>query len=225
MKTTNDVLRISGALLLLALAGCVPGAAYHAYEAGGDSFSLNDKYLRVDPLDYPVFAMRQGRDAPENPDSSMTKMGEKRPLLKTSDRWEITHAFNGKYLAYSKAYDVEYCVFKVSRSGINFGQRVAASPDLPPTPKKNMKIAEDLCGPKGNGDSSNIYIYLRSSGEAYGWQFLRNPKRWLFASDKVSWFRVVDYGDWSGQPWFECVERCEKLVNMVERKSSGSDKD
>ncbi|MFC3607494.1 hypothetical protein [Stutzerimonas tarimensis] len=216
MKTTKDILKISGALLILAVMGCVPEAAYHVYETERDSFALNDKYLRVDPLDYPVFAIRQERDAPMDPDSSMAKVGEKRPPLKPSDRWEITHAFNGKYLAYSKDYDFEYCVYIKSRTLISLAQRNAAWPDLPPTSKKDLQAAERLCGPKGNGERSNMYIYLRPNGEAYGWQPLRNPKRHLFASDKVSWFREVGSGDWSGQPWFECVDRCEKLVNMVE---------
>lgn len=202
---------------LLLLGGCVPEAAYYAHEAGGDSFSMNDKYLRVNPLDYPVFAMRQERDGPINPNSHRGKWGEKKPLLLTSYRWEVTHAFNGKYLVYSKEYDYEYCFYSVSRSGISFAARNAAWPDQVPTPEKGIKQAEKLCGEKGNGESFNIYVYVYSSGEAYGWQFLRNPKRWLFTSDKVSWFRVVDDGDWSGQPWFECVERCEKLVNMVEQ--------
>lgn len=70
------------------------------------------------------------------------------------------------------------------------------------------------CADKYPGASSNIYMYINRDGEAYGFKFLRNPKRWLFPSDKVSWFRVRNYGNWSGQPWFECVDRCEKLDNM-----------
>ena len=173
--------------------GCVPEAAYYAHEAGGDSFSLNDKYLRVDPLDYPVFAMKEDRKAPVNLNSLAMRQGRYRhPEILTQYRWKITHAYNGRYLAYSKEYDYEYCKARII---LNKGS---------PSICRNNKV----------GSYNNIYVYLKRNGEAYGFQFLKNPKRWLFPSGKVSFFDVRDYGDWSGQPWFECVERCDKLVNM-----------
>lgn len=52
--------------------GCIPEAAYYANYVGGNSF-LNDKYLRVDYLDYPVFAMRENRKAPVNINSNAMK--------------------------------------------------------------------------------------------------------------------------------------------------------
>lgn|GEM_PF-5447629 len=193
MIIIKNTLKISGLLLVLVMQGCVPSAAYYAHEAGGESFSLHDKHLRVDPLDYPVFAIKEDRKAPVNLNSLAMRQGRYRhPEFLTQYRWQITHAFNGRYLAYSKEYDYEFC-------------------------KAHMTLnrnSPDICEANKAGVSNNIYVYLKKNGEAYGYQFLRNPKRWLFPSDKVSFFDVKDYGDWSGQPWFECVERCDKLVNM-----------
>ena len=189
----KNTLKISGFLSVLVMQGCVPQAAYHAHEIGGDSFSLNDKYLRVDPLEYPVFAMRMDRAAPINLNSLAMMQGRYRhPDLLKKYKWEITHAFNGRYLAYSKYYDYEYCSAHMVLN----------------------RSSPDICENNKAGASSNIYIYLNRNGEAYGFQFLRNPKRWLFSSDKVSLFDIKDYGDWSSQPWFECVERCDKIINM-----------
>lgn len=197
----------------MALAGCVvPESANRVYT--GDRSVVNDKYLRVDPLEYPVFAVRQERAAPMDPNSSMAKSGEKRPSLKPSYRWEITHAFDGKYLAYSKEYDFDYCFYSKVRTDFSLAQRIAALPGLPVASDKQIEKGNRLCGPKANGHTYNFYIYLRPNGEAYGWQPLRNPKRSLFEWQKGSSFRVIDDGDWSGQPWFECVERCDKLANM-----------
>lgn len=173
--------------------GCVPEAAYYTHEVGGDSFALNDKYLRVNSLDYPIFAIKEDRSAPVNPSSRAMRSGWYRhPDLLKEYKWEITHAFNGRYLAYSKEYDYQYCSAHMILD----------------------KNSPKRCADNYPGTSYNIYIYMVSSGEAYGFQFLRNPKRWLFSSDKVSFFDIKDYGDWSDQPWFECVDRCDKIVNM-----------
>lgn len=189
----KNTLKISGFLSVLLMQGCVPQTAYYAHEIGGNSFSLNDKYLRVDPLGYPVFAVKEDRKSPVDMDSSAMKAGRYRhPDFLKKYKWEITHAFNGRYLSYSKDYDYEYCSAHMVLN----------------------RSSPDICKTNKAGASSNIYIYLNGNGEAYGYQFLRNPKRWLFPSDKVSWFRIINYGDWSGQPWFECIERCDKLVNM-----------
>lgn len=189
----KNTLKISGVLSVLVMQGCVSEAAYYAHEAGGESFSLNDKYLRVDPLNYPVFAMKEDREAPVNLNSLAMRQGRYRhPDLLEKYKWEITHTFNGRYLAYSKSYDYQYCSAHMILN----------------------RSSPNICEDNKAGASSNIYVYLKRNGEAYGYQFLRNPKRWLFPSDKVSFFDVKDYGDWSGQPWFECVERCDKLVNM-----------
>ncbi len=198
MKTIKNILKTSAFLFVLAIQGCVPEAAYYAHDKGGDSFAINDKYLRVDPVDYPVFAMKMDRKAPVNLNSLAMRQGRYRhPDLLKKYNWEISHAFNGRYLAYSKDYDYEYC------SAHMILNRSSAS----------------ICEANKAGASNNIYIYLKSTGEAYGFQFLRNPKRWLFPSDKVSFFDVKNYGDWSGQPWFECVDRCDKLINMQEKRS------
>lgn len=187
--------------MLLAMAGCVPQSAYHAYETGGDSFALHDSYLRVDPLEYPVFSTIKNIKGPTS--RFKQERGRYHPDILKEYKWEVSHAFNGKYLIYSEEYNVEYCLFV----------------------EKRTKIASEICeigessfwgGYKGEGARYNAHVYMHADGSAYGFQFLRNPRRWILKSDKVSFFRVADEGDWSGQPWFECVERCEKLVNMVE---------
>lgn len=189
----KNTLKISGVLSVLVMQGCVSEAAYYAHEAGGESFSLNDKYLRVDPLNYPIFAMKEDREAPVNLNSLAMRQGRYRhPDLLEKYKWEITHTFNSHYLAYSKSYDYQYCSAHMILN----------------------RSSPNICEDSKAGASNNIYVYLKKNGEAYGFQFLRNAKRWLFPSDKVSFFDVKDYGDWSGQPWFECVERCDKLVNM-----------
>lgn len=189
----KNTLKISGVLSVLVMQGCLSEAAYYAHEAGGESFSLNDKYLRVDPLNYPIFAMKEDREAPVNLNSLAMRQGRYRhPDLLEKYKWEITHTFNSHYLAYSKSYDYQYCSAHMILN----------------------RSSPNICEDSKAGASKNIYVYLKKNGEAYGFQFLRNAKRWLFPSDKVSFFDVKDYGDWSGQPWFECVERCDKLVNM-----------
>lgn len=193
MKTIKNILQSSAFISVLLVQGCVSESAYYAYEAGDESFVMHDKHLRVDPLDYPVFSMREDRAAPINLDSWAQKNGQYRhPVFLKKYEWQITHAFNGRYLGYSKEYDYQYCVAH----------------------KILNKSPPERCADNYPGASSHIYLYINREGEAYGFQFLKNQKRALFASDKVSWFRIRDYGDWSGQPWFECVDRCEKLGNM-----------
>ena len=194
MKTIKNILQSSAFISVLLAQGCVSESAYYAYEAGAESFVMHDKHLRVDPLDYPVFAMQEDRPAPVDLESSAAMQAGRyrHPALLKKYKWQITHAFNGHYLAYSKEYDYQYCVAH----------------------KTLNKSPHERCADNYPGASSHIYLYINRDGEAYGFQFLKNQKRALFASDKVSWFRIRDYGDWSGQPWFECVERCEKLGNM-----------
>lgn len=144
--------------------GCVSESAYYAYEAGGDSFAMHDKYLRVDSLDYPVFSLKEDRVAPVNLNSSAMKAGRYRhPALLKKYKWQVTHAFNGRYLVYSKDYDYQYCSAHMLLN----------------------KSSPKRCADNYSGSSSNIYIYVNGDGGAYGFQFLRNPKRWLFPSDKV----------------------------------------
>lgn len=115
---------------------------------------------------------------------------DKQPEIYKKYKWEVTHKVNGKYLIYSNDYDYSYCLMLNKRW------------------KKSINNCEK------NGNSINLYMYLDFNGIAYGWQPLRNPKRHLFKSDKFSLFKIYNSGDWSGQPWFECVERCDKLINM-----------
>lgn len=205
------------ALLAVLCAGCVPQSAYLAHQAGGDNFYVNDKYLMVEPLDYPVFAMKQDHAGPRsnvNPESGF--VGGFKPDLLSRYRWQVTHAFDGKFLIYSVEYDQQSCLVNAS---VRYGrsedliQRIC-NPQLSPT---------FFSGLQGAGADYRYHIYLKPDGTAYGWQYLKNPKRLMLESDKVSWFRVDATGDWSGQPWFECVARCDKLVNMqAETKASAA---
>lgn len=187
--------------MLLALTGCVPQSAYHAYEVGGDSFALHDSYLRVDPLEYPVFSAIKNIKGPTP--KSIEERGGHYPDVLKEYKWEVSHAFNGKYLIYSEEYSLRFCLFIERKT--NYASEICESQE-----------SSFWGGPKGKGPRSNIHIYMHADGSAYGFQFIRNPRRWMLKSDKISFFRVADEGDWSGQPWFECVERCDKLVNMVE---------
>ena len=208
-----DITRISSgkafvSVLALLFSGCVPESAYLAQQAGGDSFYVNDKYLMVNSLDYPVFAIKEDRVAPKfgvNPVNGFP--GLERVDLLTRYRWQVSHAFDGKYLIYSEEYDQQSCLSSVSvRHGRSedLVQRIC-----------NPQLASTLfTGLQGKGGDYRPHIYLKPNGTAYGWQSLKNPKRLMLESDEVSWFRIDATGDWSGQPWFECVARCDKLVNM-----------
>jgi hypothetical protein len=199
-------------LALLVSAGCVPEAAYHAYEAGGDSFALNDKYLRVNPQDYPVFAVKVDHSAPRHNVNSATGFkGGQEPELLRNYQWQVTHAFDGKYLIYSEEFDRHSCLINPDVRRDQSEQQVQEA--------CNIHLEEKIFSRRGKGAYYRVHIYLKSDGTAYGWQYLKNPKRLILESDKVSWFRIEDSGDWSGQPWFECVERCDKLVNMQEQPS------
>ena len=195
-------------LLSVLCAGWVSQSAYLAHQAGGDSFYLNDKHLMVDPLDYPVCAMKQDHPGPRsnvNPERGFA--GTYAPELLSRYRWQVTHTFDGKFLVYSAEYDQQSCLENAS---VRYGrsddliQRIC-NPQLSPS---------FFTGYEGKGADYRYHVYLKPDGTAYGWQYLKNPKRLMLESDKVSWFRIDATGDWSGQPWFECVARCDKLVNM-----------
>lgn len=158
-------------------------------------------------MEYPVFALKADRVGPRSGVNSVSgfKGSEKPDILRTY-RWQVTHVFDGKYLIYSEEYDQQSCL-------INESVRLGRS----------AEFVQKMCDPhleqsmfslQGKGADYRYNIYLKPDGTAYGWQYLKNPKRLMLESDKVSWFRVDDSGDWSGQPWFECVERCDKLANM-----------
>lgn len=188
-------------------AGCVPGSAYYAAESGIKSFSANDKYLMVNSLDYPIFAVKEDREGPRsgvNPVSGFK--GTEKPGLLAVYKWQVTHAFNGKYLIYSEDFDRQSCLINASVRFRRSEEQVQEMCDL--------HLPESFFSLQGKGADYRYHIYLKPDGTAYGWQYLKNPKRLILESDKVSWFRVDDSGDWSGQPWFECVERCDKLKNM-----------
>jgi len=180
------------------LLGCASSTEYGSIIARDGSFSAYDEQFRVDPNDYPVYGLVDGlnRAAPSyGVNQSSGYIGIANPDFLSSDRWLVTHRLGSQYLMYSETYDHRFCVLR-------------ASPPLPPF-KRN---ADHSCT-ENQGNLEKIYLYVRPDGSAYGWQFLRNPHLALF-SERKSWFRTESAGDWSGQPWFKCVERCDKLVNM-----------
>ncbi len=187
------------------IAGCMPHAAYRAYQErkeGNEAFAINDNYLRVDPERYPVFSVAENREAPRssvNPDTGYE--GSRNPDFSVEHNWEVTHAFSGRFLIHSEGYESDSCWL---RSG-------------------DDRRRQENCREEGKGHSFNIYVYVRPTGEAYGWQYMANQERRFLDSDKVSLFRIDDSGDWSGQPWFECVDRCDKLERMKQEEIEGGD--
>lgn len=173
-----------------ALVGCVSMADYQVALASDGSFAAFDKQFSVNPLDYPVFML-----VSDHPRQDPEVGAYKGPLEWTtdilpSDRWEITRLVNGRYLAYSREYGVRYC-------------------------KRQMTMRKSLI-PRCDTDGQKyadyyIYAYIRRDGSVYGWQYAHNRDRALF---EKTWFKVSNKGDWSGQPWFKCVDRCGKLSNM-----------
>lgn len=187
------------------LAGCVPAASYRAYQEqidGRESFAINDTLLRVDPAGYPLFAIKEAREAPRSNINIATGYdGSENPTLRGDYLWRVTHAFNGRFLIHSTEYEKMSCLGRLGG--------------------RNKRPENCEIGAKGH--FSNIYVYLRPTGDAYGWQYLRNQDWYVLRSDKVSYFRIDASGDWSGQPWFECVARCDKLESMKREEIEGGD--
>ncbi|WP_150123475.1 hypothetical protein [Halotalea alkalilenta] len=178
------------------LGGC---ASYENYISAGteDNFVADDNIFRVDPEDYPVFAVKQDRAAPLANVIPPISDGWEMPPFKKEYRWEVTHVVKGRYLIGSNGYDYVDCM------------------QYAVTPSKNISIRDcDFSSPKARGRSYFSRIYINPNGQAYGWEFLKNQRRWFFR-EKLTGFKLDNTGDWSGQPWFECVERCEKLANMT----------
>ena len=178
------------------LGGC---ASYENYMSVGteDNFVADDNIFRVDPNDYPVFVVKQDRAAPLANVIPPISDGWKMPPFKKEYRWEVTHVVKGRYLIGSQDYDVVRCMIESDAA-----------------PKRIRSRDCDPSNPKAKGGEYFIRIYINPNGYAYGWESIKNQRRW-FGNGKVTGFRLDNTGEWSGQPWFECVERCEKLANMA----------
>lgn len=180
------------------LMGCTSMADYQVLLANDGTFAAYDEQFSVNTMDYPVFALAKSEslEAPRyGVNMSHGFAGSLTPAFIPGERWQVTHDINGRYLMYAEAYDHRFCVLH-------------ASPPLPPF-KKN---ADSVCT-RNLGDLQKIHVYVRRDGSVYGWQFLKNQHLAL-GTEKKSWMRVENSGDWSGQPWFKCVDRCDKLDNM-----------
>ncbi|WP_150123473.1 hypothetical protein [Halotalea alkalilenta] len=178
------------------LGGCV---SYERYISAGteDNFAADDNIFRVDPNDYPVFAVNRDMEAPLANVIPPLGNGVEMMPLKKAYRWEVMHVVKGRYLIGSRDYDVVRCMIESNAA-----------------PKRIRSKDCDPFNPKAKGGRYFVRIYLNPNGHAYGWEFLKNQIRW-FGGEKVTGFRLDNTGDWSGQPWFECIERCEKLANMT----------
>ncbi|MCE8021839.1 hypothetical protein HOP51_17210 [Halomonas sp. MCCC 1A11036] len=204
----NVINKLPACLMIInisVLSGCVPHAAYRAHQdhiEGREVFVMNDNYLRVPSESYPIFSVVEDREAPRSIVSNGWE-GLFMPAMNSYYRWEVSHAFNGRFLLYSEEYDGVHCIERLGRNTRH-------------SRKENCEIG-------AKGAPNKIYVYARPSGEAYGWQYLRNQDWYVLQSDKISRFRIDDSGDWSGQPWFECVARCDKLERMKREEVEGGD--
>ncbi|WP_139172534.1 hypothetical protein [Onishia taeanensis] len=168
-------------------------ADYGAATSGvGSDFVAPHEQFQVNPMSYPAFAVIQDREAPLADIHPPWSPGREMPPLKQSYRWEVSHKVHGEYLIGSQKFDQAWC------RQTNDGQ------DHP-----------EHCEPGGIGAEYLERIYIYPDGSAYAYGYLKNTPRWphWFGKDET-WFRHDDTGDWSGQPWFECVARCDKLDNM-----------
>lgn len=185
----NSRIKIVAAFfLVIAFSGCTSMAEYNAAIAQDGSFAADDRNFAVDPLNYPVFALN-GTDPKHDPEIGTYKgPPEMTADILPSDRWDVIRLVKGNYIAHSPAYDLRNC-----------------------NEQRNGWI--NKCELNGRLDASTRqYIYIRADGSVYGWQIVNNQK---MAPLEKTWFKVSDKGDWAtGQPWFECVERCDKISNM-----------
>jgi hypothetical protein len=176
----------------IALIGCAHNsmADYASAIAKDGSFAAYDKEFAVNPQDYPAFALA-GDSSRQDPEVGVYRgQSEWTTDILPSDRWEITRLVHGRFLAYSNTYGYRFCKRQLSSGGGLLNK----------------------CNLEGRMDASEyMYIYIRVDGSVYGWQQVMNNKKALF---EKTLFQVKSRGDWSGQPWFKCVERCDKLVNM-----------
>ncbi|MCO7246033.1 hypothetical protein [Halomonas sp. Mc5H-6] len=179
--------------MMTILSGCPTMADYGAATSGDRrDFVAPHEQFQVNPMDYPVFAVKQDREAPRSNVNYPRNDGRKMPPLKKSYRWRVTHKVHGEYLVGSEKFDQAWC-----------------------RQTKDGRDHPEHCEPGGIGAEYLERIYILPDGSAYAYGYLKNTPRWphWFGKDET-WFRHDDTGDWSGQPWFECVARCDKLKNM-----------
>jgi len=190
----NIQMKLGAALLvIITLAGCAHSsmADYAAAIAKDGSFAADDAQFAVNSEDYPVFALISGVPKQDPEVGAYKGPLEWTTDILPSDRWEIMRSVSGRFLAYSDTYGKRYCKEQLSSRGKMFANKCDSG---------GQKYADFY-----------VYLYLSGDGVAYGWQFVNNKTRSPF---EKTLFRVRPKGDWSGQPWFKCVERCDKLVNM-----------
>jgi len=178
---------------VISLLGCAHNsmADYASAIAKDGSFAADDALFSVNEKDYPVFALI-GDTPKQDPEAGAYKgQPEWTTDILPSDRWKITRVVRGQYLAYSVTYEMRFCKRQLGSRSKTFANRCEGS---------GQKYANEY-----------KYIYIRQDGGVYAWQFVNNKDRAPF---EKTLFRVKQRGDWSGQPWFKCIERCDKLVNM-----------
>ncbi|SPJ35120.1 hypothetical protein [Kushneria phyllosphaerae] len=182
-----------GVTLMATLSGCPTMADYGAATSGdGRDFVAPHEQFQVDSMEYPVFAIIDDREAPRAAVNFPRNNGVEMPPLKQSYRWQVTHKVHGEYLIGSEKFDQAWC-----------------------RQTKDGRDHPEHCEPEGIGAEYLERIYIHPDGSAYAYGYLKNTPRWPHWFGKnETWFRHDDTGDWSGQPWFECVARCDKLKSM-----------
>jgi len=178
---------VAAAFVIVTSAGCTSVAEYNVAIARDGSFAADDRQFAVDPIDYPVFELNSNNPKQDPEVGAYRGPPEMTTDILPNDRWEIIRLVYGKYIAHSATYDLRNCNEQLS-GWIN------------------------KCELNGRLDAPfRKYIYIDRDGSVYGWQFVNNQK---MAPFEKTWFKVRNKGDWSGQPWFKCIERCDKRVNM-----------
>lgn len=192
--TTNALSKLAINLsTVFMLASCVPFSSYQAAEVGNGTFSALPERFQVNSDDYPLFRLiGEYREGPVLNAYNGSK-GTPSPTIKREDLWYVSHRLGNRFLIDSERFAERD---KQLRCDSYEG--------------RTSKKAQEQCRQREQSDFL-LLIYLRSSSEAYGWQHVKNYERDM---DKTAWFRIDDTGDWSGQPWFECVARCDKLERM-----------
>ncbi|WP_148252155.1 hypothetical protein [Aidingimonas lacisalsi] len=195
MITTNALLKLSISLVAITmLASCMSFSAYQEVEIGNGTFSARPEIFQVDSQGYPVFILKEGyRQGP------VTSIGTKMPNIYKEDYWQVTYRLGNRFLVHSSSYSkrnrVMECELYYGREG-------------------------ESCKKSSEPSEYTPHIYIRSTGHAYGWQHIRYSRN---PFGKKSWFRIDDVGNWSGQPWFECVTRCDKLERMQQEEMDEPD--
>ncbi|MFK2902211.1 hypothetical protein ISP15_17930 [Dyella jejuensis] len=177
------------------LCGCVSMADYKVAMDNDGSFAAYDNQFAVDSMNYPVFALASNvrKRNPRPPNVGPKWADDESTDFFPSDHWEIAKVVGDRYLAYSFQYNERYC-----------RQQLAMN-------RKWMYKTCDESHEMNKYVDQYAYLYIRRDGSAYGWQYVNNNKKMPF---EKTFFKVGFDGDWKGQPWFKCIKRCDKLMNM-----------